>query len=300
MTYNVSQSSNNTLITATNYGNLKFINILFVTDKTNNHTLEFLISDHASVQFIDCIFTQIILKIDIINNGTILLTNCSIIDIQQTNNQNHSIFSVINSNLIVTNSIFTGNKYFFSLINSIQQSNIQITDCIFNKNVNNKYIWYSRNVYAELTNTQINNSNNCGINHCFSFIDSDLWIDSLSASNMSTQFGHDIDNNNNNTYNELFAIDFNPETVLKNIDFVHFGSGDDAIIFTPCIEFNPEQIIQTDFENISSSLNATHVYNSTGSFYKDALNCNDTALCFIQCILETFSCFGSYFTINGT
>ncbi len=56
-----------------NYGNLKFKNVYFINDENdnNNNILQFIFTQYAHVQFINCVFNKIMFTINITNNATV-------------------------------------------------------------------------------------------------------------------------------------------------------------------------------------------------------------------------------------
>ena len=190
------------------------------------------------------------------------------------------------SNLFISQSVFKGLSGFEYIILNENNGNVYVENSEFKENTENGYIWSSLQSNVSLINTVIENTNECTEDiQCISFIDSDAFIDEISASNTTVTFGHLIQTEND-TFNTLYAVGFVPETVLTNINLVHFGKNNGKIIFSPCIPFDSESMDQTEFEGITSRLNENvtniAVYDESGDFYRQTFFCNDTSLCFIR------------------
>eukprot|EP01083_Nonionella_stella_P019071 53013_1 len=281
------------IVSATDYGNLYFESVYFMNG------VQFVLSSNGTAEFTDCVFAQAKFEWNITNNAHVSFTRCSFTNLTADGGV---LFVVQNADLSISNSTFNDNHNLFSIIRSADDATVSVTDSTFTNNTNNIYIWDAYLSEATLVNSPIQNGNNdCGVNHCLSFIDSDLTIDSSSASQDTVIFGHNVTSVDD--FNTLFAIDFNPQTVLSNITLWHFGADNGSIIFSPCAPFDSELIPQpTYLDEIASTLNvtATHLYTEKASFYDQVLVCEAGSSCFVQCKYNILTCMASHFIANAT
>eukprot|EP01084_Bolivina_argentea_P251172 421156_1 len=144
------------LIMINNDGNIIFNNVTF------EGQFRFIVLNGGRIEFRDCTFTFI----NIINNQI---------------NKSESLFLIKNAFVNITKCQFQSNAHFHTILHSMNESNVIITDSIFIDNSNNTYLWLSTNSNATLTNTPMYTTNNCGENKCFSFLDTNLYIDNISS-----------------------------------------------------------------------------------------------------------------------
>eukprot|EP01083_Nonionella_stella_P019073 53016_1 len=266
--------SEDVIISATNDGNLYFDTVSFTND------IQFIFST-ANVAFTDCVFSQARLTWNITNNARVSFTGCTFTNLNAIDH----IFEVENADLSLSNCTFENNHNLFSIIRSGEDATVSAIDSTFRNNTNNEYIWNAYLADATLIDTPIQNDNNdCGVNRCFSFIDSNLTIDSSSASPDTVLFGHTITSVDH--FNTLFAIDLNPETVLDAVTFAHFGANNGSIIFSPCDRFDSELIPDPTYFNAISSLpNAMHLHecDSSSSCQNTTMDISDAEVSAVFC-----------------
>eukprot|EP01083_Nonionella_stella_P296461 1007155_1 len=100
---------------------------------------------------------------------------------------------------------------------------------------------------------------------------------------------------------ELYLYDFEPTSLRRKIHFIHFEyESNDTIQFEPCLPFETYTFHNIIFNALASFFVPNYAFASSGAFLRDSLLCHDTAVCFIQCINATLSCFGSTFDLANT
>eukprot|EP01084_Bolivina_argentea_P219201 371850_1 len=291
--YRFDSSTENIInVTASNRGHIIFENVRFTSiDSTG---LLFTSSNYANIQFINCYFIGHYIKWKISENAKMSFQNCEFINIQPFDDH---MIHVKNALLSIANSSFINNSGFNSIIHSVDNSNLIISNSTFKQNVNNSYLIYATLSNISFANTPTNEINQCQTNHCFTFFDSELLLDGPSISQNMFSFGHNS-NTNTNTFNTLKALNVDPETMIRDISYTKFGSGNGSILFSPCNRLDTQHIIQTMFDIESSLRNPTKIFSQSAHFYQGVLVCDN--YCFVKCIEQDLPCIAANFISNTT